>query len=631
MINEGLSKRLGVTVALLLIAYSSFSEIPLLERTISLTIYQDRMDIALKKISEQGNFTFSYNPSILDVSRIVNMTFAGNTVREVLDQLFQGSLQYKVRGNYIILTRAAGTSSDSHVYSGYVVDETTGQRLKNVSVYDPISLSSAVTDDYGYFQIKLDRPTAEDVQLAVKKRNYMDTVISVSPNRPHLLNIPISINQERIVTIADSVSQKIQRFWRTQILAPQSVNITNITDTLYRTAQFSVLPFIGTNHRLSANVINDYSFNLFGGYARGVRKLEIGGLFNLDRGDVHGMQYAGGFNAVAGKTSGLQMAGLSNLNLDTVRGAQFAGLLNLNWNSSTDFSAAGLMNITYRDSKGVHLAGGGNVTVGSQHGLHAAGLFNVATRRSGPAQLAGLLNFAATGANGVQVSGMINFAGQSVRGAQIGGLLNIAPGTIDGAQVSGLINYATKVHGLQIGFLNIADSVKGVPIGFLSIVGKGYHQLEISADELFYTNLAFRTGVRAFYNILTVGANPATFEDEDVLWSFGYGLGTAPRLNRRLSLSFDLTSNQILRGETFENLNMLNKVNAGIEFRLAEKIGVYAGATLNAYYTELNNPIQFADLFAPNRFTPGIAFEKTYSNDVNVKMWWGAKVGLRFL
>jgi hypothetical protein len=209
--------------------------------------------------------------------------------------------------------------------------------------------------------------------------------------------------------------------------------------------------------------------------------------------------------------------------------------------------------------------------------------------------------------------------------------LNIVPGTIKGAQISGLINYATKVHGVQFGFLNIADSVKGVPIGFLSIVGKGLHQLEISADELFYTNIAFRTGVSAFYNILTVGANPSTLDEENALWSFGYGVGTAPRLSRRLSLNFDLTTNQILKGEKFEDLNMLNKLSVGVEFRPARKLGVYAGATLNAYYTEVTNPIQFADLFAANRFTPDVTFEKTYSNDVNVKMWWGAKVGVRFL
>ncbi|HTE32429.1 MAG TPA: STN domain-containing protein, partial [Chryseolinea sp.] len=265
----------------------TYGETPVLERTITLTLNRERIDIALKKVAQQGDFTFSYSPAIVDVSKIVTFTFAGNTVREVLDQLFQGTVHYKTRGNYIILTKAA-TTSDAQTYSGYIIDETTGTRLKNVSVYDPVSLSSAVTDDYGYFQLKIDKPTAEDVQLAIEKLNYIDTMISVSSSKKRLLNIPISVNQDKLASLADSVSEKIRRFWKTKVLAPQSANIENIRDTLHRTTQVSVVPFVGTNHSLSGNIVNDYSFNIFGGYALGVEKLEVGTFFNIDRADVKG-------------------------------------------------------------------------------------------------------------------------------------------------------------------------------------------------------------------------------------------------------------------------------------------------------------------------------------------------------
>ncbi|MBA4058692.1 MAG: hypothetical protein C0490_28505, partial [Marivirga sp.] len=348
----------------------------------------------------------------------------------------------------------------------------------------------------------------------------------------------------------------------------------------------SFLPFIGTNHKLSGNVINDYSFNIFGGYSRGIRKFEVGGLFNLVREDVEGTQLAGLFNAVGGETSGFQLAGLANLNLDTVRGAQFAGLINLNWNSTEKFSGAGLINFTHQGSRGVHLAGLANITLGEQDGAHLAGLFNFSTKASGPAQVSGLFNFAGGSVKGVQASGLLNFAGNDVRGAQVAGLLNVASHKITGAQVSGLFNYATKVKGAQIGVINIADSIKGVPFGFFSFVLKGYHQIEVSADEIFYTNLAFRTGVRQFYNIFTVGAKPSSFKQDETFWSFGYGIGTAPRLTRWLSLNIDLTANQLLSGNKIDEVNMLNKVYVGAEFRPAKKIAFIVGVTLNGYVTD---------------------------------------------
>ena len=283
--------------------------IPVLERTITLTLTQERIEEVLKKVSERGNFTFSYSPAIVDVNKTITAVYRDMTVREILDALFNGTIRYKARGDYIILTKnTSSVSADAHVYSGYVVDESTGEKLKDVSVYDPISLSSAVTDAYGYFQIKIDNPSP-DLLLAVNKRNYADTIVYVSPDRNGLLKIPININKDRIVSLADSVGEKIKRFWNTKILNPRSANLSNIEDTIYRSSQFSVFPFVGTNHKLSGNVINDYSFNLFGGYSRGVRKLELGGFFNIVREDVKGSQAAGIFNAVGGRTTGISSCG----------------------------------------------------------------------------------------------------------------------------------------------------------------------------------------------------------------------------------------------------------------------------------------------------------------------------------
>lgn len=612
-------------MVLMAIAQTAWSQTPLLERTITLTLQQERLDIALTRISQQGGFTFSYNPSIVDISRIVNFNFAGQTVREVLEILFEGSIQYKVRGNYIILTKAI--NSGAQTYSGYVVDEATGKRLKNVSVYDPLTMSSAVTDEYGFFQIQIDKPTAEEVKLAVARREYGDTVVYVSPSRKGLLRIPMDFDEERMNTLADSVAEKLRRFWHTKVLAPENVNIRNIQDTLYRTTQVSFWPFIGTNHTLSGNVINDYSFNIFGGYALGVKKLEIGGLFNIDRGDVHGTQLASIFNAVGGKSHGFQAAGIANLNLDSVKGVALAGIANVSWAGNEKFSGAGIINFTHGRSAGVHLAGVGNFTLGEQQGTHLAGIYNFATRSSGPVQLAGVMNFTAGDHKGGQGAGIVNFAAGNVNGAQVGGILNFAAKKLTGAQVSGVLNYATNVRGVQVGLVNIADSVAGVPIGFFSFVMEGYHQLEFAADEVFYLNASFRTGVHHFYNIFTAGVKPSTFDDEQTYWTAGYGVGTAPKLSRKLRLNADITANQIFSGYTLDALNIVSKLYAGIEYHPARKFGLIAGVTLNSHFTDTNYT-EYPELFTD--YKPTILHETVYNNNINVKMWLGAKVGVRF-
>jgi hypothetical protein len=595
------------------------TDTPMLERTITISLRQERIDVALKKIAEQGGFIFSYNPSIIDGSQIVNKNFAGKTIREVLNELFDGSISYKERKKYIILTKA--TAKDARLVKGYIIDEKTGEHLKNVSVYDPVTLKSVVTDSYGYFQIKVDKPTT-DLILSVNKENYSDTVVAVSSWRG-LLKIPIKNSKEKILTMTDSVRMKFKRFWKTKFIANE--NLANISDTLYRKFQFSIFPFVGTNHKLSGNVINDYSFNIYGGYSRGVRVLEIGGTFNTVGGDVHGAQIAGSFNGVKGKVKGVQISGGVNANRDSVQGAQAAGLINLNWNSVKFFSAAGLLNVTHNTSSGTVLAGLGNVTLGEQHGAHIAGLFNASTKNTKSLQLCGLVNFTHGDLRGAQIAGLTNVAVGDVKGVQTGGLTNFAFGTMKGAQVSGLINYAKRVEGVQFGFLNFADSVKGISFGFLSFVAKGYHKIEISADEIFYTNLAFRTGTHRFYNIFTAGMKPQNSKNN--YWTFGYGLGTAPKLTPWLSMNIDVTSNQVSYGEFTQAINLLNKFYIGLDVRMTKGFSVALGATLNGYLTDTTYH-GYTNLFTD--YKPKVFSDHTFHNDINMKMWLGGKVALRF-
>jgi len=625
------SSRYLIVVFLVLAHFAQAKEDPrkpLLEQVITIRLEHETLASALRKIGDLAGFTFSYSPDILDASRIVSYEGTNKTVREVLDQLFKGTIQYKERKKHIILVRADTSLKDTKQVSGYIIDEATGERLKNVSIYDPVSLSSTVTDAYGYFQIEIPKPSNEQVSLSVKKLNYIDTLVTVSGEGKGLLNVPIKIDKEKLNVLADSVGRKLKRFWlSTKNATIQAINMINIDDTLHRHFQFSVVPFIGTNHKLSGNIINDYSLNMLGGYSLGVEKLEIGGIFNAVRGDVHGLQIAGLANGVAGKTKGVQIAGFVNANMEEVNGWQVCGLANFNMDTTRSVALAGLLNVGLRYSRGVRVAGLGNTTIGKQEGPSLAGLFNFSTGNA-ETQIAGLLNFSANDMKGAQAGGFVNFAAKNVTGAQVSGIFNAAPGRMRGVQI-GFVNYATTIRGFQLGFLNIADSMKGIPVGFLSFVSRGgYHKIEVAADEIFYTNISFRTGVRQFYNILNVGAKPNTFGDSETFWTFGYGIGTAPRLSRRLFLNFDLTSNQAVKGNWIHAINLINKLYIGVDYQFARKMSITTGVTVNAYITDSTYD-GYPDLFTS--YKPHFFADHTNSNDINTKMWFGGKIGLRFL
>lgn len=599
---------------------------PPLERQLSISFEGVLIDAALNKLSKQGQFTFSFSPSILNSNLSVSKAYDNNSVREILNDWFGESINAKGKANYIILTKAPAPTkreivNNTVTITGYVTNGETGEKISEVSVYDRKTLTGAITNQFGFFQITLGNPNEEAV-LSFNKRSFKDTLIALNSPVTQFLNMIMMPEQPIVIAeaqpkedtvevviatpvieseIAIPESQPVQKrtlreFLQEKIFSKNifskkrgGVNVKNIQDPLYRDFQISFVPFVGSNHKLSGNVINDYSFNVLGGYSRGTTKAEFGGLFNIDRGDVSYAQFAGLFNTVGGETSGVQMAGLGNLTRGKVTGGQFAGLFNANLDSANAAQLAGLFNVNGRTSQGVQMAGLFNIQPSNYQGAQFAGLFNVATHQ------------------------------------------------MHGTQVAGLLNFAHNISGAQVGLFNYADSTRGVPLGLLSIVSKGYHKIELSADEIFYLNASFRTGVRQFYNILNVGLKPESLDgtspgspnpSQENVWTFGYGIGTAPKLANKLFLNVDLTANHVNKGSFTNSTSLLNKLYLGLDYQVARKISIAGGITLNGYMFDPSfneNPTLFTD------FSPSIIKTHTFFSGHELKMWWGAKFGIRFL
>ncbi|HOZ88063.1 MAG TPA: hypothetical protein PL029_09905, partial [Bacteroidia bacterium] len=350
---------------------------------------------------------------------------------------------------------------------------------------------------------------------------------------------------------------------------------------------------IGTNGIESHKKVNKMSLNILGGVAKGVNGIELGGFANVDLQNV----------------KGLQMAGFTNVVLKDVRGAQFAGYLNYSGGNFTGAAFSGFCNINIKKLKGAQLTGFFNMNKDSLTG----------------AQFAGFCNSNFGNLHGGQFSGYFNYNHRNLKGAQLAGFGNINAGDIEGAQVSGFFNYAKKVKGLQLGFINIADSVDGASIGFLNLVKKGLHQVEISADELFYANLALRTGTHRFYNIFSAGASPGSGA---LLWHIGYGIGTSLRLNENLRSDIAVSAQHVSSGLFYFATSEVYKIYIGMEYKLRDKCYIAAGPTFNMYFGDALLPA-YAKTYS--KVAPYSLLNETNSEGFNFKGWIGAKVAIRFL
>ncbi|MEY4539867.1 MAG: hypothetical protein RLZZ306_1624 [Bacteroidota bacterium] len=563
--------------------FRSFSQTPLLERPITLSVNNEKISVVLDNISRQGNFSFSYNSAIFDVNNRGDITVVNKPVREVLNLIFKGIITYKVRGNYIILQKNIQKESPKTIIlSGYIIDTQTDKPLSKATVYDPKSLSSTISNQYGFYRIKLtvsNLPiklmitkadyekrifvlksalnTYEDIELTPiivksfdipvyednsieKKDNHVNQDLSLE-NKPVTQPIappfPDITDQNLFPTTPIVDSTLYENRWDEfkkkvgiiLVSRSQRINAQNVDDSLSRNFQVSLLPFLGTNRSLSGSIKNDYSLNLLMGYSGGVRKLEVGGILNGVRNDVQGLQVAGVGNIVGGNVVGGQI--------------------------SSTFNIAGNV------ESGIQLSSG----------------FNVIIKES----------------SGWQISS-INFAHKVVKG------------------------------GKQIGFINISDSTETTPIGFLSFVGSGngYKRLELLVDENQTAIFSFKTGVKQFYNVLALHYN---FTRKKEIFGIGYGIGRAFEVGNSWMMNTDLTTNLLVEYDDLSpNVAALWKLDVSFEKQIARNVAVTVGPSIK--YLDINEYNSTSWVSKPFNKIPSY---KTISSTINSTFWIGFQMGLR--
>ncbi|TGE26227.1 LA_2272 family surface repeat-containing protein [Hymenobacter metallicola] len=404
---------------------------------------------------------------------------------------------------------------------------------------------------------------------------------------------------------------------RDTVLKPVPMAASVVGKTYDRHAwQVSFVAPLGTNGLRSGRSINDFSLNILGGYAAGVRAVEVGGLVNVVRDTMQGVQAAGVVNVTGTEVRGGQAAGVVNVVGGSVRGLQ----------------AAGLANIVRDDARGVQVAGFVNIVGGAARSRHND------NRPALARQLLGLPRLLATDSVAqhlsapsaaslpgplVQAAGFANLTGTDIRGLQTAPLLNTAR-RVQGVQL-GLVNVAKHVQGVQFGLINIADSVDGATLGIINIVRHGYLHGEVWTSETLPLNAALKLGTTRYYTILSAATQPF---GSRVHWATGFGIGTASRPHGRFSWNLDLLDWYLLKQPGTEGtLLSYTQLRPTLVWQIEPqgRLGLVVSPTLNLALYENDGNGTNSD-FGKNQ----LLLTDTQWGNTPARLWLGGQIGLRF-
>ena len=555
----------------------------MLDTPISVQADKKPLGRILEIMEQKGNFRFAYYSKLVAKDSLVSIHADQSTVKEVLDQLLKNKYEYKESKGFIILRYAPlelalvleknSVVGDFQVVNGYITDVKTNKRIENASVYERNALQSTLTDKEGFFELKL-KNIPQTIELTVVKENYK-TITTIFLSEIKIQMGARKSNEDYVDGDFSAVERTgIGRFFISSRQKIQSLNLGGLISEV--PVQASLIPSLSTRGMMNSQINSSFSLNLLGGYTGGVRGVEMAGLYNINRMNVHALQMAGLFNTVGGSVKGVQLAGIYNNVFGDLNGLQMSGIHNSVKGSQIGLQISGIYNHVQLDAKGIQIATIYNNVNGSQ--------------------------------NGLQISGIYNAGHQQVRGIQIAGL-----------------NYAKELDGLQIGLINITGSPSGYSFGLLNFKKGGYQKFSVTRNEISDINLAIKTGDNKLYTILMAGKSERT--NEEKLTSFGFGLGKNILLGNRLTYNPEISIQYLYLGN-WDRYNFVYKFDSPLTFRVFKGVALSAGPSFNLYSSERrdkNSPEINNSTFVQNRTK---RYNVIKDNDNGITGWVGWSFGL---
>lgn len=592
---------------------------PFLGKHVNIDARRKSVGDVLKQIEKQGGFYFSYNSTLIRQDSLVSLSAQNKPVKQLLGMLFGNDFEYTETKTHIVIQAA------SAIYwyaTGYVKDELTGEGIAYASVYEKTQFVSTLTNELGYFRLRL-RDRNKSAVITVSKSWYTDTAIMVNPGSLQDLQVDIKPKDFELDSFVVNAHHGIENNWLSRLFLSskqrmQSINIGRFfADKPYQT---SLIPGMGTHGRMSSQSVNKFSFNLLGGYTGGVNGFELGGGFNINKTNVQGLQIGGIFNMADGKISGLQIAGAYNHVMKASEGWQLAGISNMVNDDLTGVQISGAHNHVWGTMKGLQISGMSNLTKEVMQGAQISGALNYANNGVEGIQVTGMGNIAIGKVEGTQIAGALNYANDTVNGTQIAGLANIARKEVSGTQICGLINYTRHVKGVQIGLINVADTSSGASIGLINFIAKGYHKISISSNEVTNLHLSAKLGTRNAYTLFSYGIN--TGQRQAITW--GYGFGRQFIISKKISINPELSMNQLYLGD-WNFVNGIFRLELGLHYKIHKYLGAFISPSYNYCYKD--------QVYIPGAYRKDLPYTGVYAKQHSNfwSSWLGWSIGLTIL
>ena len=199
-------KKMICAVAMLIIAWYGYSQE---EARVTLEVKDASLKEIIRVFEEQTKYTFIYNETI-NTERKTSLNIKSQTPENALKMIFRDTdIEWVVRNEHITLTRKKAEPQQKKqtkkvTISGYITDELSSEILIGANVFDMISKTGTISNEFGFFSLTL---PASDVKLGFSYVGYETVIMEENLLNDKKINIKLNPNMlldEVVVTAENS-------------------------------------------------------------------------------------------------------------------------------------------------------------------------------------------------------------------------------------------------------------------------------------------------------------------------------------------------------------------------------------------------------------------------------------------
>ena len=147
----------------------------LLQTKINFNVSEVSVDSAIDQLATQTGLDIAYSQYFFKNSIPISLDLKDQTVRQVLNEILaKTNVEFKMLGENRVLLFI--DKSNYIIFSGYVEDEETGERLVGARVYSSELIIGTITNEYGYFSIKI---PGKNIEMAISSVGFKTKIVEL--------------------------------------------------------------------------------------------------------------------------------------------------------------------------------------------------------------------------------------------------------------------------------------------------------------------------------------------------------------------------------------------------------------------------------------------------------------------